>query len=452
MADSPKIKIGSGTELILKTLNVLITGGFSTRMRLAVFTSQFPGRVNTFFSRDMRALLEAGFDIDIFPIYPLEPSLWCYVPKCLDEDVLPRNKVHHVSYDQVWRYAKLMSPEKFGGFVRDAAAISASAAKFGAEPLAKSAYTFGKAVAWAQQFPRHFDHVLAYWGNYAATCAYLFNRLLDRPLPFSMFLHAGTDLYRKQVFLREKLLYADNIIVVCEFNRNFIRELYPDIFDSIAGKIYLHHLGLDLSEFAYEPGARTVRKVLGVGGLNKRKGFDYLLRAAYELKGRGIDIEVELVGDGPERAVLETLGKQLGIADRVRFRGWLSPDQVRSVMKQVALLVHPSSGLGDAVPTVIKESMASGTPVVASDIAGIPELLDGGRCGMLVPPQNVGALADAIKALLANPAMRLSYAETARKYTEEKFNLWQNGRRLATVIRSTTSHSTAPANHLGVSV
>lgn len=420
-------------------------------MRLAVFTNLFPGRVNTFFARDMRALIEAGFDIDIFPIYPLEMTFWRYVPDCLGEDVLPRSKVHPITFGQALGRATQAPYQKYGSLFRDAAAICVSAARFGAEPLAKSSYTFAKAVAWARQFPRHFDHVLAYWGNYAATCAYLFNRLIDRPLPFSMFLHAGTDLYRKQVFLREKLLYADNIIVVCEFNRNFVRELYPDIFDSIAGKIHVHHLGLDLSEFTYEHGDRTVRKVLGVGGLNKRKGFDYLLRAAYELKGRGFDIEVELVGDGPERAVLETLGKELGITDRVRFRGWLSPDHVQSVMKQAAVLVHPSSGLGDAVPTVIKESMACGTPVVASNVAGIPELLDGGRCGMLVPSQNVDALADAIKALLADPAMRRTYAETARKYVEEKFDLWQNGRRLATVIRSTTSHNTSPADHLGVS-
>lgn len=420
-------------------------------MRLAVFTSQFPGRVNTFFARDMRALIEAGFDIDIFPIYPVEATFWPYVPDCLGEDVLPRSKVHPITFIQALGRAMQIPYERFGSFFRDAAAICTSAARFGTEPLAKSSYTFCKAVAWATEFPHQFDHVLAYWGNYAATCAYLFNRLLDQPLPFSMFLHAGTDLYRKQVFLREKLLYADNIIVVCEFNRNFIRKLYPDIFDSLAGKIHLYHLGLDLSEFAYEPGDRSVRKVLGVGGLNKRKGFDYLLRAAHELKVRDIDIEVELIGDGPEKAVLEALGKQLGITDRVRFRGWLSPDQVQSVMKQAAVLVHPSSGLGDAVPTVIKESMALGTPVVASNVAGIPELLDGGRCGMLVPPQDESVLADAIMALLADPMMREAYAEAARKYAEEKFDLWQNGRRLATLIRSTTSHSTTQSDHLGVS-
>ena len=406
-------------------------------MRLAVFTSQFPGRVSTFFARDVRALLEAGFDIDIFPIYPLEPALWRYVPDCLGEDVLPRSRIHHIGFNQVLRSAKLIPSEKYGTFLRDTAAISASAARFGVEPLAKSTYVFGKALAWARQFPHNFDHVLAYWGNYAATCAYLFNRLIDRPLPFSMFLHAGTDLYRKQVFLRQKLLYANNIIVVCEFNRNFIRELYPDIFHSIADKIHLHHLGLDFAEFPYVPEGRQVQKVLGVGGLNKYKGFDYLLRATRELTCRGIDIEVELVGDGKERDSLEALARKLEITDRLRFRGWLPPDQVRNIMKQTTILVHPSKGIGDAVPTVIKESMALGTPVVASNVAGIPELLDGGRCGMLVPPQNVEALADAIKTLLANSAMRQTYADAARKYAEEQFDLWRNGRRLARVLCST---------------
>jgi glycosyltransferase involved in cell wall biosynthesis len=410
-------------------------------MRLAVFTSQFPGRVNTFFARDVRALLEAGFDIDIFPIYPLEPTLWRYVPDCLGEDVLPRTKVHHISFSQVLRFAKVIPSKKFSVFLRDTAAISASAARFGIEPFAKSAYVLGKGLAWARQFPNNFDHVLAYWGNYAATCAYLFNRLTDRPVPFSMFLHAGTDLYRSQVFLRQKLLYANKIIVVCEFNKNFIRERYPDIFDLIIDKIHLHHLGLDLAEFSYEPEGRQVRKVLGVGGLVKYKGFDYLLRATHALKCRGFDIELDLVGEGQERGSLEALAKKLKITERLRILGWFSPQEVKNIMKKSSVLVHPSIGIGDAVPTVIKESMALGTPVVASNVAGIPELLDGGKCGMLVPPQNVEALADAIETLLANTAMRRRYSDAARKHCENHFDLWRNGRDLARVLRLAKSTS-----------
>jgi colanic acid/amylovoran biosynthesis glycosyltransferase len=405
-------------------------------MRLAVFTSQFPGRVNTFFARDVRALLEAGFDIEIFPIYPLDASLWRYVPDCLNEKILPRNKVHHLSLHHVV-HPKLVGRKKYSALFQDIVRVSASATKFGVESLAKSVYALGKGMAWAREFPNNFDHVLAYWGNYAATCAYLYNRLSDQPVPFSMFLHAGTDLYRTQVFLDQKLLYADNIIVVCEFNRNFIRELYPDLFHLIAGKIRLHHLGLDLAEFPYQPGNRPRMKVLGVGALEKYKGFDYLLQAAGELIRRGIEIEVELVGDGKEREALKALTGKLDLSDRVSFRGWLPPHEVKDTMKRATLLVHPSIGLGDAVPTVIKESMALGTPVVASSIAGIPELLDDGRCGVLVPPRNVEALAGAIQGCLDNQATRRKYADTARQYAEQKFDTWRNGLQLAEVIRST---------------
>jgi colanic acid/amylovoran biosynthesis glycosyltransferase len=404
-------------------------------MRLAVFTNQFPGRVNTFFARDVRALLEAGFDIDIFPIYPHDPSLWRYVPDCLNEKVLPRHKVHHLNFNRLL-WSKPVGPKKCGTFLQDIATISVSAANFGLEPLVKSTYVFGKGLIWAREFPNSFDHVLAYWGNYAATCAYLFNRLIECPLPFSMFLHAGTDLYRKQVFLRQKLLYADNIIVVCEFNRNYIRELYPDLFASIANKIHLHHLGLDLTQFPYQPTQRHANTILGVGALEKYKGFKYLLNATCQLINRGSNINVELVGDGKERKSLEALVRKLDLTERVTFRGWLPPHEVKDRMRQTTLLVHPSIGLGDAVPTVIKESMALGTPVVASSVAGIPELLDGGRCGILVPPRNVEALAGAIHTSLNNAVLRRKYTDAAREYAEGQFDTWRNGRRLADVLRS----------------
>ena len=102
--------------------------------------------------------------------------------------------------------------------------------------------------------------------------------------------------------------------------------------------------------------------------------------------------------------------------------------------------MHPSSDLGDAVPTVVKESMALGTAVVASDVAGIPELLDNGRCGILVPPKNVKLLVAAIESLLCNNLLRQDYSYKARKYAEQKFDLWRNGKNLAEQLRSTRRH------------
>jgi colanic acid/amylovoran biosynthesis glycosyltransferase len=410
-------------------------------MRLAVFTNRFPNRMSTFFARDMRGLINAGIDIDIFPFYPLEPELWECVPHVLNETILPRNKVHHINLMDSFR-AALSTKRKLNGFFRDMAAVNLAAAKFGTTGLAKTTYVALKALAWAKRYKGDYDHILAYWGNYAATCAYMFNRLIDRPVPFSMFLHAGMDLYEGQVFLKEKLLYANNIFVVCDFNKVFLSQRYPDIFPEISSKIHKYHLGLDLSEFKYDLENRFRSKILAVGSLEKHKGFDYLLRAGQIISSRGLEFQIEIIGEGKEKISLERLATELKIENRVTFLGWLPSDEVRTAMTRATILVHPSSGLGDAVPTVIKEAMAVGTPVIASSIAGIPELLDEGRCGILVAPQDSKAIADAIEKLVTDKPVRLRYANTARRYAEETFDLWRNGQQLAGLLRATTRVNT----------
>jgi glycosyltransferase involved in cell wall biosynthesis len=407
-------------------------------LRLAVFTNQFPSRVSTFFARDLGGLIKAGVELEIFPIYPLDPSLWHYVPNILSEYVLPRNKIHHSSFAQSLRSVKQWPLGKFSAFLRDSAFISASAVRFGIMPLAKSTYALLKAWALAQQYHDDYDHVLAYWGNYTATCAYVFHRLTGRQIPFSIFLHAGIDLYQDQIYMRQKFLYADNIIICSEFNRQFIHENFPDIFHIISKKIYLHYHGLDLSEFSYALNNRLPKNILAVGYLEKYKGFDYLLRAIHELSLRGIETELELIGDGKEAASLKALAHRLKISPKVRFKGWVRPEEVRTAMSQATILVHPSPGLGDGVPNVIKEAMAVGTPVIASDVSGIPELLGNGRYGMLVPPKDIQALANAIEMLLAKGPLRLKYAKAARQYVEQQFDLWHRGKCLADLLYSTT--------------
>jgi glycosyltransferase involved in cell wall biosynthesis len=405
-------------------------------MRLAVFTSHFPGKVNTFFARDMRALLEAGIELDIFPLYPLDPEFWRYVPDILNERVLARNRVHHLTLPQTMSLKGLSRPRQVARFARDTSAIRASALPFGLRPVAKNEYLFLKAWAWAQQHGDAFDHILSYWGNYSASAAYIFHRLMNRRVPFSMFLHAGTDLYRDQIFLRQKMLHADNIMVVCDFNRQYIKAHFPDVYPQLASKIHLYHLGLDFSEFVFRDSGRKPHTVLAVGSLEAIKGFDYLIRAVADLSARGTPVQLEIIGDGPERVHLTQLAEQLGIRSLVTFRGLMPFEQVREAMAEATILVHPSIGLGDAVPTVIKEAMAVGAPIVASAVAGIPELLDGGRCGVLVPPCDPQALSAAVGKLLGDEPLREWYASAAREFAERQFDLWRNGAVLAARLMS----------------
>jgi glycosyltransferase involved in cell wall biosynthesis len=405
-------------------------------MKLAVFTSQFPGPTCTFFARDMRGLIEAGVEIDVFPIYPLDAELWRYVPALLDGTILPRNRIHYLKLNDCVHPFNFRPAKSLQVFLNDAISISGSAIKRGSDSFGKTIYALLKAWTWARQHPNGYDHVLAYWGNYAGTCAYVYHRLCGMKIPFSIFLHANADLYRNPIFMKRKLLHADRIITCSDFNRHYITERFSDVSD-IGSKLHVHHHGLNFAELPTRLNARSPGRVIAVGRFVKQKGFEYLLHAAHELKSRGIKFEIELVGDGEEAPLLRSLAHQLDIANLVKFRGWVPADDVPDAISKATVLVHPSPDLGDGVPNVVKEAMAVGTPVIGSMVAGIPELLDHGNYGVLVPPKNITALADAIQTMLADDAGREKYARKARKRSEQKFDLWQNGQRLASVLATT---------------
>lgn len=404
-------------------------------MKLAVFTSKYPARVSTFFERDMAALQAAGVEIDVFCLYPLDASLWKYSLQLNGEPAVKRERVHHLGAKDALAGAIPLVVKQPWRVFKDAIRILISALRFGPVAFAKTAYALPKAWAWAAKHLDQYDHVLGYWGNYTATAAYAFHRLQSRRVPFSMWLHAGTDLYRQPVFMKQKMLHSDNIVTCCEFNFEYIRRHFPSVSRQISPRVHVCHHGLDLAEFPFQPDGRPANRVIAVGRLAAHKGFDYLLRAACALRRRGVDVVVELVGDGAEQPALEALARELGISDHVNFRGWLPFPEARRAMAQATLLVHPSDGLGDGLPNVIREAMALGTPVVASRVAGIPDALEKG-CGVLVPPKDPEALADGIETLLRSPETRRRIAERARARVEERYDLWKNGAWLAGLLKA----------------
>jgi colanic acid/amylovoran biosynthesis glycosyltransferase len=406
-------------------------------MRLAVFTNEFPSQPCTFFARDVRGLLNAGVSVDVLPFYPPSRALWGAVPALLDERVFPRDRVHHLPLDAAARLPARGELRLLPRALVEAMKIASSGLRFGLASPAKSLYVALKAWAWAERFPAgSFDHILAYWGNYSATAAYLYHLLTDSTIPFSMIAHARMDLYEKPAYLSEKMLYADNVFLVCEYNRGYIRERYPVAWPRLEEKLRVHHLGLDLNEFAFSPGGRAADRIVTVGRLEKLKGVHCLLAAAHALSARGIRPKIEIVGGGEEAGPLAALAARLGLAEQVTFRGWVAPAEVIAAMRSATLLVHPSIR-PDAMPTVLKEAIALGTPVIASDLAGIPEILDHGRCGVLVPPGDAQALAAAIERLLGDEALRRTHADAGRAHAERTFDLWVNGGRLADRLRAT---------------
>ena len=210
----------------------------------------------------------------------------------------------------------------------------------------------------------------------------------------------------------------------------------PRAYADAKEKIFVHYSGLDLSEYAFRAGPRSPRQLLSVGRFVPTKGFDTLIDAVAMLRQRGIDCSAVIVGDGPERSALSRQIQRLGLEGIITLDQWRTPEEVRQRMWSCTALVQASRGIGDATPTVIKEAIATGTPVIATAQAGIPELLNFGRCGALVPEGSPSALADAIAAYLSDSRLREEIAAKARAYAEDLLDQHRNGRALAQRLRS----------------
>ena len=171
-----------------------------------------------------------------------------------------------------------------------------------------------------------------------------------------------------------------------------------------AERTRVHRLGVDLGGIPRrpdgppDPGQRL--RLLAVARLVEKKGLDDAVRAVDLLRGRDRDVALEIIGDGPLRASLEEQVSRSDLGEAVRFRGSLAHADALEALTRSDLLLAPSREAADGdvegTPVVILEAMAAGVPVVASDHAGIPEVLDDGACGRLVRERDPEALAEAV--------------------------------------------------------
>ena len=161
-----------------------------------------------------------------------------------------------------------------------------------------------------------------------------------------------------------------------------------------------------------------------VGRLSYVKGADQLLRAVALAQKSVPKIRLMIVGDGPERQRLETLADELKLGKSVTFYGWKSQVEVRSLMAAAQIVVIPSVW-PENLPTVCVEAMALGRPVIGTATGGIPEMIDGGETGYIVPPADPVQLAGAIVNILSDKtlAQRMSAAAVvrAKHYSEDAF-------------------------------
>jgi glycosyltransferase involved in cell wall biosynthesis len=172
--------------------------------------------------------------------------------------------------------------------------------------------------------------------------------------------------------------------------------------------------------------AKGPLRILCVARFEEVKGHAYLVEACRILKERGLRFECGLIGDGPLMPQIENQIKQSGLSGEVLLQGAQPYDEVIEQFSQadvVVLATAPTAnGKHEGVPNVLKEAMACGVPVIATASGGIPELVDE-TCGILVPPRDAAAIADALQLLCSKPELRRRMGLAGRERVVREFNL-----------------------------
>jgi len=265
-------------------------------------------------------------------------------------------------------------------------------------------------------------HLHAHFATLATTVARLVSRITG--VPYSFTAHAK-DIFHCSVDpdqLRRKLADAHHVVTVSEFNVAWLHER----FGASAARVHRVYNGLDVAALPFaEPLVRNGR-VAFVGRLVEKKGLADLLDAIALLRQRGRGVGLDVVGAGTLEPVLRRQVEVLGLGDLVTFHGPLPADRVQQVVRAASVLAAPcvlaADGDRDGLPTVLLEAMALGTPCVSTPVTGIPEAVQPGRTGIIVPERDPYALAEAIATLLDDPVLRVRLARAARGHVERCFD------------------------------
>ena len=296
-----------------------------------------------------------------------------------------------------------------------------------------------QAVAIARLAREHgVRHLHAHFASVATTVARLAASITG--LPYSFTAHAK-DIFHEDVDsadLAAKFDGAHHAITISEYNR---AHLFKELGSNSCQNLHLVRNGLELERFPFCPrtASSTMPRLLGVGRLVEKKGFELLITVAQRLRDQGIECRVDIVGDGPLRGTLQNLISGFQLDDVVRLLGPKTQEEVRTLLQEADLFVAPfvvaADGNADGLPTVLLEAMATGIPCVAGDVTAVGEVIRTGETGWLVPSGDVDALFASVCEAL-DPATDIDrMTRAARALIEAEYDSKNQAARLRELVK-----------------
>ena len=247
------------------------------------------------------------------------------------------------------------------------------------------------------------DHIHVHFATNPAAVA-LFCKLLGGPT-YSITVHGPEEWDRPEALsLKEKYEGGTFVVAVSDFGRCQVYR-WTDL--AYWPNVHVVRCGVDEAYLKGEPeSVPDTNTLVLVAGLVEQKGHLALIQSLAQVRDAGALFRMVFIGDGPLRPILQAQVQQLGLTDQVVFAGWQSNAQVREHLRSARALVMPS--FAENLPVAMMEALATGRPVLGTYIAGVPELVESGVNGWLVPAGNVQATAEAILRILRTPVDELS--------------------------------------------
>lgn len=399
---------------------------------IAYIMSRFPTVSETFIIREMLELEKQGQSLIIFPLLRARPPV-----RHVEVETL-MSKVHYTPFISFNIILANIHYFRYAPFTYLKVLYTALRGTWGSANLFIGAIgIFPKSVYFARLVERQeIRHVHAHFATHPALAALIISELTG--VGFSFTAH-GHDVFIHNTMLDVKIKKARFAVTISQFNKEYILKLFPEVSSE---NIKVVRCGVELERYARQlPARRTDRlTIICVASLEAHKGISDLVKACAHLKGTGKVFRCLIVGDGEERIKIEALIRDLKLSDVVCLLGAQPQNKVADFLAEADLFVLPSHR--DALPVALMEAMASGLPVVASRLSGIPELVEDGVNGFLTLPGDEHALADAIAAVFDQPHLRREFGDRGREKVAADFDLSRNVEKLRELFSDVLDHET----------
>lgn len=398
-------------------------------MRLAYFTNTYPRATDTFIRREVLGLRQRGLDVVTYSVRKTGSD------HDVDDEVISEKKnTHYLLPFNVIELLVLI----FKTFVVDpgrflkTSLLALKTSRPGIKGHFLQLVYFLEAVLLAQRVSEdRVEHLHNHLGDNSGTVTLLAARLAN--VPYSISIH-GPHIFFDGLHwaLDKKTEHAKFISCIGHFCTSQMM-LYSD--KDYWNKFKIIRCGVNLQQFDYRAPSRKAKKLAYVGRISAEKGLPILFDSIAQLHKQNYDIELTLLGDGEDRKFLEDLAKERGIANVVKFAGFVDQTTIVETLRASDIFVLPS--FAEGIPVSLMEAMAIGIPVIATHVGGVTELVIDQQTGQMVSPSDAEGLANAIARYVDDGAFCQMISKNAREKVVNEFNIENQVDKLAQLFTTT---------------